>query len=134
MSGDPVSWLLIEPGWKVVGSDGEEIGRVEEVIGDSSHDIWDGLAVATGMLSRPKYVAAERVARIEEGEVALELTKDAFASLDEWQEPPETAEIEPEQAPLATRVEGSVEAPERDRPERVPLVRRILLWLGIKHD
>ena len=134
MSGDPVSWLLIEPGWKVVGSDGEEIGRVEEVIGDSSHDIWDGLAVAAGMLSRPKYVAAERVARIEEGEVALDVTKDAFASLDEWREPPETAEIEPEQAPLATRVEGSVEAPERDRPERVPLVRRILLWLGIKHD
>ena len=76
MSGDPVSWLLIEPGWKVVGSDGEEIGRVEEVIGDSSHDIWDGLAVAAGMLSRPKYVAAERVARIEEGEVALDVTKD----------------------------------------------------------
>lgn len=131
---DPVSWLMIEPGWRVVGSDGAEIGRVEEVIGDSSHDIWDGIAVATGILARPRYVPSEQVARIETGELTLAVTRDGFSRLGEWREPPESAEIEPEQAPLATRAEGRVEGLEHDRPERVPLLRRILLWLGIKHD
>ena len=134
MSSDPVSWLLIEPGWSVVGSDGEEIGRVEEVIGDSSHDIWDGLAVATGMLSKPRYVPAERVAGLTQGRVELAVGKEQFESLGEWEEPPTTAEIEPEAAPAATRAEGFVESPERDRAEPVPLLRRILLWLGVKRD
>ena len=43
---DPVSWFLIDQGWKVVG-DGrrKEIGKVVEVVGDSSHDIFSGLTV-----------------------------------------------------------------------------------------
>ncbi len=28
-AGDPVSWLMIEPHWHVVGSDGNDIGHVE---------------------------------------------------------------------------------------------------------
>ena len=31
---DPVSWLMIEPGWRVEAADGEEVGRVLEVTGD----------------------------------------------------------------------------------------------------
>jgi hypothetical protein len=31
---DPVSWLVIEPGWEVVDANGEHLGRVEEVVGD----------------------------------------------------------------------------------------------------
>src|SRR5205085_11166814 len=27
---DPVSWLMIEPGWKVLDADGEEVGAVDE--------------------------------------------------------------------------------------------------------
>ena len=42
---DPVSWLLIEPGWEVVDADGERIGKVDEVLGEREADIWDGLTV-----------------------------------------------------------------------------------------
>ena len=31
---DPVSWLLIEPGWHVVDASGKDIGKVDEVLGD----------------------------------------------------------------------------------------------------
>ena len=31
---DPVSWLLIEPGWEVVDANGERIGKVDEVLGE----------------------------------------------------------------------------------------------------
>ena len=130
----PVSWLMIQPGWTALGAGGEEIGRVSEVIGDSSHDIWDGLAVASGMLARPKYVPSEQVGEIVEGRVTLTLTKAEFDALGEYEEPPETAEIEPEGAGIVTRAEADVEAPTHARPEHIPLIRRVLLWFGLKRD
>ena len=62
---DPVSWLMIEPGWDVAGADGEKVGRVDAVLGDKERDIWDGLTVDG------EYVAAERVAGIVDGRVTL---------------------------------------------------------------
>ena len=95
MSADPVSWLLVEHGWKVVAADGTALGSVEEVIGDTGDDIFNGISVSPGLLRRPKYVPAEQVAEIEEGEVHLALSKDEFEALGEHAEPPESAEILP---------------------------------------
>jgi uncharacterized protein YrrD len=90
---DPVSWLVIERGWKVVGSDGEELGTVHEVIGDTGADIFDGLAVSPGLLKSSKYVPAERVRAITEGRVELDLTKADFDGLAAHGEQPVSAEI-----------------------------------------
>jgi hypothetical protein len=79
---DPVSWLVIEPGWTVLARDGTDVGRIDEVIGDQEDDIFNGLAVTSGVLGRPKYVPAERVAEIVEGEVRLDLAPDAVEQLD----------------------------------------------------
>ena len=95
MTSDPVSWLLVEHGWKVVAADGTALGSVEEVIGDSGKDIFNGVSVSPGLLKRPKYVPAEEVAEIQEGELRLALTKDEFGRLGEHDEPPESAEILP---------------------------------------
>jgi hypothetical protein len=92
---DPVSWFLIRSGWTVVSADGHEIGRVDEVTGDETHDIFDGLAVATSMLGKPRYVPAEQVGTIEEGTVHLTITGDQFDQLGEYLEPATSAEIEP---------------------------------------
>ncbi len=62
---DPVSWLLIEPGWEVVDANGNNVGTVDEVLGDPDTDIWDGLTVDG------KYVPAEQVASIVEGRMTL---------------------------------------------------------------
>jgi len=70
VSPDPVSWLVIEPGWRVVDSGGEEIGKVESVTGDKEADIFDGLEVRSGLLETT-YMPAERVASIVEGEIRL---------------------------------------------------------------
>jgi hypothetical protein len=93
LSPDPVSWLVIESGWKVVGRDGEELGSVHEVIGDTGKDIFNGLAVSPGLLRSSKYVPAERVAQIVDGRVGLDLTADEFDRLDEHGEQPPSAEI-----------------------------------------
>ena len=86
---DPVSWMVIEQGWTVVDTAGENVGRVDEVIGDESVDIFNGLNVLTGVLGTPKYVPSEQVGRIVEGQVELLLTKDQVDELEEA-EPPDT--------------------------------------------
>ena len=95
MSADPVSWLLVEHGWKVVAADDAAVGTVQEVIGDTGKDIFNGLSVTPGLLKRAKYVPAEQVAEIVEGEVHLGITEDEFERLGEYDEPPESAEILP---------------------------------------
>ena len=92
---DPVSWFLIEQGWRVVDSSGNDVGQVEEVIGDSGADIFNGLSVATGLLSAARYVPAESVGQITEGTVHLTLSEDAVGKLGEYEQPPPSEEITP---------------------------------------
>ena len=68
---DPVSWLLIEPGWEVVDSSGERVGKVDEVEGDRENDIFSGLQVAPHLLGKAEFVPAEEVGEITEGRVQL---------------------------------------------------------------
>ena len=91
---EPVSWFLIEKQWKVVGADDEEIGKVEEVVGDSNADIFSGLTVGAGLLHKAHFVPAELVTEIVDGEVRLSIGKDEFGRLDEYEEPPPTKQIQ----------------------------------------
>ena len=68
---DPVSWLVIEPGWEVIGADGASVGKVHEVVGEPNEDIFDGLQVTAGVLGETRYVPAEEVGEITEGRVQL---------------------------------------------------------------
>jgi hypothetical protein len=68
---DPVAWILIEPGWEVVDAEGEQVGRVEEVVGDREDDIFSGLNVAKHLLGKAEFVPAEQVGEITEGRVQL---------------------------------------------------------------
>jgi hypothetical protein len=62
---------LIEPGWEVVDAEGEQVGRVEEVVGDREDDIFSGLNVAKHLLGKAEFVPAEQVGEITEGRVQL---------------------------------------------------------------
>ncbi|HVS84075.1 MAG TPA: DUF2171 domain-containing protein [Gaiellaceae bacterium] len=131
---DPVSWLMIRPGWKVVASDGSEVGEVDEVTGDENVDIFDGLAIATSALGQPRYVPAESIAAIEEGRVTLALSAEEAGALAEFREPATSEEIE---ADSKGGLGESIGADVRDveghlihpvEPERrETLVRRIVL-------
>ncbi len=133
--GDPVSWLMIRPGWKVYSSDGAELGAVDEVTGDENDDIFDGLAVAPTALSKPKYVPAENVTTITEGRVNVSLTSADFEGTSEFLEPSTSAQIEPSDhhglgetiGADVREVEGKAIHPvEHEKP--VGLIRRIDLW------
>jgi uncharacterized protein DUF2171 len=124
-SGDPLSWFVIEPGWKVVDSQGEEVGSVDEVVGDSSDDIFNGLSVSPSLLGRPRYVPSEQVGTITQGRVQLKLTKDQIGHLGEFEEPPTTAEILPDRAGAVRRAEAAVEAPLHPHRERLTFLTRV---------
>ena len=133
---DPVSWLLIETGWKVLAADGTEVGKVDEVAGDSSADIFDGLAVATSALGKPRYVPAEEIASIEPGIVRLRLTRDRTEQLDEYLEPATSAAIEPDSkggvgetlAADTRKLEGKAFAPTQTHEHSMNFWRRLAFF------
>ncbi|MGN6815962.1 MAG: hypothetical protein ACTHK3_07755 [Solirubrobacterales bacterium] len=88
---DPVSWLQIEPGWSVVGSDGELVGSVVSVAGDKQDDIFDGLAVRLSGSASPRYVPGERVGLIFPGKVTVRFAGTEAHELEQFEAPrPET--------------------------------------------
>ena len=125
MSSDPVSWFVIEAGWKVFDASGEQIGSVDEVVGDSSDDIFNGLSISTGLLGRPRYVPSEQVASITEGRVTLRISRAQAERLEEYEEPPTSAEILPEEAGTARRTETAVAAPIHSHEERLNVLTRL---------
>jgi uncharacterized protein YrrD len=85
---DPVAWTLVERGWAVAASDGNEVGKVDQVLGDPEADIFDGLSVGAGaVLDRPRYVPSESVGAIEEGTVHLTIDAEEYGRLTPYQEP-----------------------------------------------
>jgi hypothetical protein len=133
---DPVAWILIETGWKVLAADGSQVGEVDEVVGDSGADIFDGLAIATSMFGKPRYVPAEQVSEITEGSVRLALTGEQVEHLGEYREPATSARIEPDSrggvrgsvTAEARELEGKVLAPTQRREHSMNVWRRIAFF------
>jgi hypothetical protein len=133
---DPVSWLLIEAGWKVLAADGSEVGEVDEVAGDSNADIFDGLAIATSRFGKPRYAPAEQVDEITEGTVRLSLTTAQVEQLGEYLEPATSAQIEPNSkggigeslSADARELEGKVLAPTQRHEHSMNIWRRITFF------
>ncbi|HEY5058130.1 MAG TPA: DUF2171 domain-containing protein [Gaiellaceae bacterium] len=130
---DPVSWLMIKTGWKVLASDGSEVGEVDEVAGDDNADIFDGLSIATSAFGKPRYVPAEQVTQITDGIVHLSLSPEQAAQLGEFLEPATTAAIEPDSkggfgasvGAELREIEGKVLAPVQTHEHSMNIVRRI---------
>jgi uncharacterized protein YrrD len=89
---DPVAWNVVERGWTVTASDGNEVGKVDQVLGDPEADIFDGLSVGAGaVLDRPRYVPSEQVGAIEVGTVHLTIDAEEYGRLSAYEEPPPRA-------------------------------------------
>lgn len=128
MDEQEVSWLVIEPGWSVVTSDGTEVGYVEQTVGDSDEDVFNGLSISLSFLDEPRYVPSESVGRIFDGRVELLLTSDEIATLEEFLEPPPSLDIDAEKASWSDRVlEGVTDID--PHPDDVPRWKRVRPWL-----
>jgi len=133
---DPVSWYMIRPGWKVLAADGSDVGKVDEVAGDDNADLFDGLAIATSALGKPRYVPSEQVAEITEGSVRLSLTTEQVEALGEYLEPATSAVIEPDSrggigeslSSAVRELEGRAFAPTQRHEHSMNIWRRIAFF------
>jgi hypothetical protein len=129
MDEQQLSWLVIEPGWAVVATDGSEVGYVEQIVGDSGEDIFDGLSISTSIFDEPRYVPSEKVGRIFEGRVELTVASNDIEALAEFLEPPPSLDIDADKASWSDRVlEGVTDVD--TTPDRVPFWKRIGPWLA----
>jgi hypothetical protein len=78
--GHAVHYTALERGTRVISSDGEEVGRVAEVLDNYREHIFDGLVVETTGGER-KFVDAPEVARTAERAVTLTITAADVARL-----------------------------------------------------
>jgi uncharacterized protein YrrD len=80
--GPPASYLTLEEGTPVYSSDGERIGRVEEVVADLQLDVFEGIVVDTSPLpGGHRYADATQIDEIHEGGVLLKLDRHAAEQL-----------------------------------------------------
>jgi hypothetical protein len=132
---DPLSWLSIRPGWKVLAASGEVVGKVDEVAGDERHDVFDGLSIAVSALGQPRYAGAEHVARIEHGVVRLSLSEEAVGQLARFREPATSLEIEADdRAGLGERLAADTRKLKGEAFPRVGRHERPLgIWTRVGH-
>jgi len=110
-----VSWKVIENGWAVHSSDGDQVGVVFLVVGDENADIFDGLAITQhggfafhNYADRPHYIEAAKVGEIDDsGRVSLTITADEARSLP-LHDPPASAEISSEESSIVDRARDEI--------------------------
>jgi hypothetical protein len=82
---DPVAWSYIEPNTPVVGPDGEELGRVEQMLGTEGEGIFHGIAVKPSRGSETRVVPADSVTGLTSSKVEVAWTADELASGEEYE-------------------------------------------------
>lgn len=80
----PIAWLALEPGTPIVGSDGEHVGKVGEVIADRQKDIFSGITFKPGMMDAAIFVPADRIHELTDAQVTLTIPASEAADLEPY--------------------------------------------------
>lgn len=80
MADQPISWITLDKGVRIVTSDGTELGKVGDVVADRQKDIFSGITFREGMLGGERFVPADLIDRMTADEVTLTI---AAADADE---------------------------------------------------
>jgi uncharacterized protein YrrD len=75
---DPVAWRYIQHGTPVIGSDGERLGTVDEMVGDDTADIFTGVLVGGGFTAPQRTIPADHIVNMTPSRVEVSLDRDAF--------------------------------------------------------
>lgn len=77
---DPVAWSYVEADTLVVGSNGEELGRVAAMLGTETEGIFHGVAVTPYRDGTTKVVPADAVVSLTTSKVTIAWTADELAA------------------------------------------------------
>jgi len=76
-----VAWLAMPEKAPVLGQSGEEIGRMEELLGDKEDDIFHGIVLKLARGGHKVEVAADRIPKITTRRIYTDLTADELEHL-----------------------------------------------------
>ena len=76
-----VAWLAMPEKAPVMGESGEEIGRMEEVLGDKEDDIFHGIVLKLARGGHKVEVRADRIPKITTRRVYTDLAADELERL-----------------------------------------------------
>jgi hypothetical protein len=76
-----VAWLAMPEKAPVMGESGEEIGRMEEVLGDKEDDIFHGIVLKLARGGQKVEVRADRIPKITTRRVYTDLATDELERL-----------------------------------------------------
>jgi hypothetical protein len=76
-----VAWLAMPEKAPVMGESGEEIGRMEEVLGDKEDDIFHGIVLKLARGGQKVEVRADRIPKITTRRVYTDLAADELERL-----------------------------------------------------
>ena len=82
---DPVAWSYVEPNTPVAGPNGEELGRVEQMLGTEGEGIFHGIAVKPSRGGDARVVPADAVTRLTSAKVEIAWTADQLAAGEEYE-------------------------------------------------
>jgi uncharacterized protein YrrD len=69
-----ISWVTLPKGAPVYASDGNEMGKVAEVIADRQKDIFSGVTLRGGLFDHDRFVPAELIERMTPAGVHLRVS------------------------------------------------------------
>jgi hypothetical protein len=54
--GFQLAWTDVQEGWRVLASDGSDVGKVEQAVGDRESDIFEGFEVDVEVMGPDRFV------------------------------------------------------------------------------
>ena len=102
-----LAWTEVQQGWRVIASDGTDIGKVEQGVGDRDADVFEGFEIDLGLTGPDRFVSYEHVVGVSQGRIVLDLTPDQANELPEHTEVP-SLEIDSVGAGRIERAEAGV--------------------------
>ena len=80
----PIAWLALQEGTAIVGSDGEQVGKVGEVIADRQKDIFSGITFKPGLMDAALFIPADKIGELSDSQVTLTIPASEVASLERY--------------------------------------------------
>jgi PRC-barrel domain len=91
--GNPIAYMVLAEGTRVVSSDGEEVGKVHRVLADTAADVFDGIVVDTS--DGERFADASQVGDIFERLVVLAIPAEQARALPEHTASPGVLRVSP---------------------------------------
>ncbi len=81
----PIAWLALEEGTSIYARDGDEIGKVADVIADREKDIFSGITFKPGFLEGPVFIPASKIEELTTDAVRLNISSDDAGELEPYE-------------------------------------------------